>query len=55
MQIWESATEDSDFEYGLAVRELRTGRHSKEGTYLAVSSWTGSPFLALELRWSKLR
>ena len=44
MQIWESATEDSYFEYGLAVRELRTGRHSKEGTSLAVSSWAGSPF-----------
>ena len=41
MQIWESATEDSYFEYGLAVRELRTGRHSKEGTSLAVSSWAG--------------
>eukprot|EP00966_Prymnesium_polylepis_P283455 6549020-Prymnesium_polylepis.1 len=29
MQIWESASEDSDFEYGPAVRELRTGRYSK--------------------------
>ena len=29
MHIWESASDDSDFEYGPVVRELRTGRYSK--------------------------